>query len=113
MCYIDLDPCEVWKVTEVQKCRKRHVCQGCYTQIPVGSHYWKIFTIYDGHASEEKECDSCHAIFEEFAAEDGHTRSVPSYMAELIGECVYEDVDDPKNLRYLKMLEEMSARGPQ
>jgi len=109
----DLDPCEVWKLTEIKKSRKAHRCNCCGTTIPKGSSYFRLFTVHEGEASSEKSCQACHVEAQEFAADHG-TRGTPSYMVELYQECVLgaEDEDDAESwAKWSQVLEDITTRG--
>ena len=111
MCDFDLEPCDLWRMSEVKKCRKLHRCDCCHGPINAGSHYWILFSACDGEASKEKECDQCHEMAEAFSDHDGHCRSVPSYMVELISNCIWEDRSDPKVQQYKLWLNQVEMRG--
>ncbi len=95
MCYIDLDPCEVWDETVVKAARKLHRCHCCGGPILPSKPYVKHFFIIDGQATFEKMCMTCDRMSKRFQDDHGQ-RSNPSFMPELLADCISEDDDGSK-----------------
>lgn len=90
MCNLDIDPCEVWSETEIQKARKEHRCDCCGGTIAIGTRYKRIFMVNDGYASNETECAACSLMMVLFKAVH-HQWMSPSGMREVLQECFAED----------------------
>lgn len=112
MCDIgDLEPCEVWSERTV-KARKSHVCSCCGGAINPGEHYTKHFSVYEGDVTSEKMCSHCTEASEEFM-EVHHTRGCPSYMPDLISDCIHEEElygDTEMAAKWQKVQDAMEAR---
>lgn len=96
MCEINLDPCDVWKVSR-PKARKAHRCAACGGTIAPGTQYVRLFTLFDGEARDDASCAECWADNEAFGNADGHTMTAPGYFPELLRECVEWTEDDDGN----------------
>ncbi len=86
MCDIDLEPSDFWSERKA-KARKQHRCDCCGGAIRPGDVYLRHFSVYDGVAVTEKECPACMEMGERFAKEHGQ-RSNPSYMGQLLRDCL-------------------------
>jgi hypothetical protein len=90
MCQIDLEPCEVWQETH-RRARKSHVCHCCGGSIDSGEVYIVHFSVSDGEVTTEKMCALCDLAAADFQ-QHHKTRSNPSYMRELLEECLVDEV---------------------
>ncbi len=72
MCFLDPwdSPPTVFHVTR-PKARKDHRCCECQKAIPRGTHYSRIWGVWDGDARGFKVCDRCERIRELIQKEDG------------------------------------------
>lgn len=108
MCYIDLEPCDVWEENKVKAARKRHRCDACGGAVAVGESYYRHFSVYDDSATSEKICMPCYEAREVFAdAHDGQSTN-PSYFVELLNSCIGED--EESDTKWLPMLHAMMFR---
>lgn len=53
---------DFWAQPTHPKARKPHQCCTCYRTIDPGERYLRGFGIYDGHASDWKQCAHCEAM---------------------------------------------------
>ena len=93
MCFIDLDPCEVW-VERDRKARKEHVCHGCKRTIRVGETYLSHFDVFEGQPTSQKCCRECAADREEFAKEHDGMMGTPSRLLADLHDCLGEGDND-------------------
>jgi len=108
MCYIDLEPCEVFNETVVKAARKEHVCSCCGGRIKLGEGYVKHFSIFDDDVTKEKSCLGCVATATEFQKVHG-TRSNPSYMPDLLQQCIENEEDEGNTAMVEKWTTEIKA----
>ena len=109
MCYVDLEPCEVWTEWEV-KARKSHLCDCCRGVISKGQTYTRHFSKFDGEISSEKICHNCDVERSEFAKMHEHTTPSPSNTKDLIDECLHERESFRDMLKWARALRKMDAR---
>lgn len=118
MCYVDLDPAEVW-VEKHRKARafknkrkhKPHKCSCCGRVIKPGETYLKHFSVFEGRATHEKACAECEADRAEFAkAHDGMMGS-PAYLNDLLDECIGDSIDDEDIVQWEQMKQRIWDRG--
>jgi len=107
MCYIDLEPCEVWIETE-SRARKPHKCGCCGGVIRPGEVYVRHFSKFEGTVSAEKMCKPCEADRDEFAKAHDGMYSSPSYMPHLIHECIDEEPESRE--KWEPMLDRFKSR---
>lgn len=123
MCEINLEPCDVFQDTH-RRARKPHVCDCCGGAIDPGEVYIAHFSVMDGDITAEKMCALCDLAAADFQQEH-KTRSNPSYMRELLEEClvdetgqesVYIDDEETRQLmsataaKWKRYLDEMNER---
>jgi hypothetical protein len=122
MCNIDLEPCEVWSETW-RNAAKPHKCDCCHGPIVMGSRYVKFFMLFDGDPRSEKMCELCAKAMGEFAAHDGHMKTMPSGFDDLLIECIHDgdgvtidendnEVFDKETVRWKAMRDDIKARQP-
>jgi hypothetical protein len=106
MCFVDLDPCEVWRETE-RKARKSHRCSCCSSVIAAGDVYLVHFNVFEGAATNEKMCFPCRDDRKEFA--DGHegTLCSPGWLMTMVSDC---SSDYPEDAQWRAMLERIRGR---
>lgn len=110
MCDIDWSvDASVWNVRNVTA-RKPHACSCCGGTIASGELYIRHFSVHDGSPCSEKMCRPCAQISDLFAIEHKST-GVPSYMPQLLRECIdAEGADSEPGKRWTSALGEMRAR---
>ncbi len=108
MCFVDLEPCEVWRETE-RKARKPHRCSCCRGTIPAGDEYLVHFSVFQGDATSEKMCLPCRDDRKAFADAHEGTLCTPSFLREMVAECVSED-EDGDGAKWAAMLARIKAR---
>jgi hypothetical protein len=111
MCYIDLEPCDVWEVT-TRKARKPHRCASCSTAIQPGTVYTSIFSMVEGDASREACCPLCDEAAREFSEAHEGMRSNPSYLPTMLEDCIDEG-DEESETRWAPMLAAIRHRQRQ
>lgn len=126
MCSIDLDTCDVFTDTP-RKARKEHRCDCCRRIVLKGETYFKHFSLYEGHVTDEKCCKDCNDDRDEFAAAPGHMNCNPSSFMTVLHDCVVEnsylDADyvpphgpmtkhEEQDWRWKDMLAKLEARNP-
>jgi hypothetical protein len=91
MCELDFDEgATVWDERLIGRARKEHRCDTCNIAIGVGQSYMAHFSVFDGHASHEKQCLRCRAIGDAFTRE--HRSSVtPGSLLEFLDQCLDEE----------------------
>lgn len=107
MCYIDTEPCSVWRES-YRQARKPYKCACCRAPIAVGERYLYHFDVFEGDACQERLCLSCEADRETFADAHGGRSSSPSSFLHFLDECVSEDEESEQKWR--PMLERIHAR---
>jgi len=111
MCYVELEPCEVWTETEtLRRARKTHRCSSCKGPIRAGEEYLVHFSIMDGEICSEKSCAACTAARSEFGDAHGGIQPTPSYLPVLLADCVAEG-DAASDTRWRPMLNAVRARA--
>jgi hypothetical protein len=90
VCNVELESCSTFKETVIKAARKNHTCDCCSGPINKGEKYLKHFSVFDGHVSLEKQCSPCTNMVQEFYRVHGQY-SNPSYMPQLLRECIAED----------------------
>lgn len=106
MCYIDLEPAEVWSETE-RKARKPHKCSCCHGTIAAGQNYWTHFSVLDGDNTTEKICAACYTDREVFAYVHDGTLCTPGALPEMLQECIAEG--DKDGSQWAEMLKRIRA----
>jgi hypothetical protein len=110
MCYIDLDPCTVWRESE-RKARKAHRCSCCCRTIEVGEKYIVHFSIFEGDKLSNKCCYECNGDRMTFATAHEGNLPTPDFFPQMLAECISEgddDEDDPA-ARWQPMLDRIEA----
>jgi len=70
MCDIDFDEAaKVWRDHMIGRARKEHTCDTCWCLIAAGDSYLSHFDIFDGCATDEKQCLRCWTIANAFTRE--------------------------------------------
>jgi hypothetical protein len=117
VCYIDLEPCQVWTETQ-RKARKKHKCDCCGRVIKPGETYTRNFNKFDGVVSYSKGCAECIADRLTFAKAHSGQLFPPDSLKEMLEQCIYDDEDDGDDdgaytdpLRWHKMLDAIRERG--
>lgn len=109
MCYIELEPCQVWSEHE-RKARKAHTCSCCRGPIAPGERYLVHFSVLDGDTTSEKCCLACNAARLEFG--NAHDSiPTPQYFPVLLADCIAEG-DEESETRWKPMLQAIEARRP-
>lgn len=90
MCYIDLDPCEVW-VEQFYRAAKPHKCDTCGREIPKGRRYARIFMIFEGEPGTERACLPCFRAGGIFADAHDNMRPTPASLVEMLDQCIDEN----------------------
>ena len=108
MCEVnyDDDVCSVFSET-TPRARKPHRCDGCDAVIPVGTVHVRVFTVFDGDASSERECPACTKARVEFQKEHRFT-STPSSFGDFLETCI--DEGEPGVERWIAMRDAIAAR---
>ena len=109
MCYIDLEPCEVWQ-EHTYRARKAHTCGCCGRTIQPGLRYVHIFLVFEGDASFERSCLPCWHANGAFADAHDGMRCTPSSLVETIAACI--DEGDEGAAQWKRMLRRIEARRP-
>lgn len=116
MCDIDFDGDRPTLFNESRRtARKEYVCDSCHGTIRPGTLYGRVFSVVDGYASTEKSCTACVAISDDFKKDHHGQTGFPSYMTELLTECVDLERDHngpkaPAAKKWVKALGEMKRR---
>jgi hypothetical protein len=109
MCYVELEPAEVWEEKK-RKARKAHKCNSCLRTIAKGEVYHTHFSIYEDSPTSNKICAECFADRAAFG--DAHDCvGTPEYFPRMLAECVSEG--DPGDARWRPMLERINASREQ
>lgn len=109
MCDVFYEECSAWSET-TPIANKPHRCQCCGGPIAKGQRYRRVFFVFDGHATAEKECARCSSIAEEYRAAHG-MRWTPSQMRIALTDCVdYEGEDSEDGKRWAAAVEAMDLR---
>lgn len=108
MCYIDLEPCEVWNEA-ARKARKEHKCACCERTIRKGETYLVHFSVFEGDATSEKMCDECDTDRVTFGDNHGGVRGSPGYFKVMLADCIAEDGEE----RWKEMMDSIKARKHQ
>lgn len=112
MCYIELDPCELWR-EETRRARKVHRCSICLRVILIGERYVDHFSLDSGVVCKAKVCAECEADRQTFAAahdrEYGASLVQPPGFAQLLADCIAEG-DEESETRWKPMLTAIQAR---
>lgn len=93
MCFVDLDPCEVWQETN-RKARKEHKCSCCCRTIKVGEQYLVHFSVFEGNSLSDKCCDQCEGDRAEFALVHDGVLCTPHALPDMVRSCIGEGGDD-------------------
>ena len=109
MCYIDLEPCEVWQ-TSLYRARKEHRCDTCSRIIRPGLRYMRVFAVFEGQASTDRSCLPCWRAGGIFADAHDGMRCTPSSLVDMIRECI--DENDEGVGQWKRMLRRIQARTP-
>lgn len=116
MCYIDLEPADLWVEEKgVAKRDHRRPCSCCRRPILKGDVYWTHFSKCDGSVTSEKMCADCHADRDEFGKAHGGMVSTPSFFRQMLADCIHEnetEEDDGGETDWRPMLERIQARRP-
>jgi hypothetical protein len=108
MCFIDLDPCEVWDERE-RKARKEHKCGACGKTIRVGETYLTHFSVFEGNANSEKMCFPCRDDRKQFADAHDGTLMTPSFLRQMVAECISEG-DEESERQWKPLLDRIDSR---
>jgi hypothetical protein len=92
VCYIDLEPCEVWEENE-RKSRKQRSCSCCNGLIKVSEQYVSHFSVCEGEKNVESICMACHADRDVFAKHHDGTLCTPGWFSRMLIDCISEDED--------------------
>lgn len=111
MCFVDLDPCELWTEYE-RKARKPHKCACCYGTIKAGEFYLVHFSVFEGSPTSEKMCLPCKADRAEFAAAHGGMMHTPSWVETGVRNCIGEGDNDEQWRALLDRILARRAGGP-
>jgi hypothetical protein len=114
MCYIDLDPCEVWS-ERTRKARKEHRCSSCCRTIAVGETYIVHFSIFEGDRLSNKCCMECDRDRDTFATAHEGNLPTPDFFPQMLADCISEgddDEDDPAT-NWQPMLDRIEASRKQ
>lgn len=106
MCFIDLEPCDLWIETE-HKARTPKVCSSCRGSIRPGETYTKHFSKYDGLVTSNVMCKPCDDDRAKFAEAHENLQPTPDYFRVMLRECVTDAADDP----WMPMLRAMDERA--
>ena len=111
MCYIDLEPCDLWVENEVTA-RKPHKCSSCRGVIQPKAKYWTHFSKLDGNITTGRICAACHDDRAEFAAAHEAMLCDPGFFPQMLQDCIHdnEEEDDAQNEAWKAMLERMRER---
>lgn len=109
MCYLDLEPCEVFDERE-RRARKEHKCDCCHGLILKGQKYHSHFSIFENEITSEKICEKCYADREKFAKEHDNMRTTPGYTYEAITECYHESDGWREKVKWKRILKRMDRR---
>lgn len=104
MCFVDLDPCEVWQERD-RKARKEHKCSCCHRTIKPGEMYLVHFSVFEGNPESQKCCKECEADRAEFAKAHDGTLCTPHHLPEMVRSCIGEGDDDAAWEAMLKRIE--------
>lgn len=100
MCYVDLEPCEVWNERQ-RKARKSHRCECCRGTIAAGEMYFAHFSVFEGDATNAKMCLRCNTDRDLFAAAHDGKLPTPGGFYAMLRECISEN--DPDDDRWRPM----------
>jgi hypothetical protein len=109
VCFVDLDPCEVWREYH-RTARKGHTCSCCRRAILKGETYLVHFSIFERRPTSEKCCGECEADRKAFADAHGGTLCTPSFLLEMLRECVGEEPESEETWR--PVIDRIVARRP-
>jgi hypothetical protein len=112
MCYIELEPCTVWRETP-RTARKVHRCSVCARAIQPGELYIDHFSLDENGPCTAKVCSDCRQAQDIFAAahedEYGPSYIQPPGFATLLSDCIAEG-DEESETRWRPMLNAINAR---
>jgi hypothetical protein len=109
MCYIDLEPCDVWEEIRVNKARKEHRCSCCRRIIAVGESYLAHFSIFEHEACHEKLCADCEQDRKAFAEAHDAILCTPGYLPEMLESCIADEPESKE--KWEPMLAAIMTRG--
>lgn len=109
MCYIDLEPCEVWQEA-IQRAKKPHQCDTCGRPIPAGIRYAKVFMVFEGEPGTEKACLPCWRAGGVFAEAHEGMRCTPASLVDMLLSCI--DENDEGVGQWKRMLNRIRKRTP-
>jgi hypothetical protein len=98
MCYVDLEPCEVWEERH-RKARRQHRCSCCRRAIQPGEQYLVHFSVFEGNAETQKCCAECERDRQTFADAHGGTLCQPSFLPEMLGNCIGDEPESEADWR--------------
>lgn len=110
MCYVDLEPCEVWDERERKAC-KSHKCNCCGGAIRPGEMYLVHFSVFEGLPNSEKMCGPCRDDRKEFADAHDGTLCQPHHLWEMVSGCIGEGFDEGDDEKWKAMLARIDDRG--
>jgi hypothetical protein len=113
MCVVDLDGgSEVWRESE-QRARKVYRCYSCGALVLPGETYRRIFSVYEGDASDMPICEICSAASDAFceAHDLGGMSDVRSFVQDCASDGDYPRTEDP--WRYWLFLIDLNERRSQ
>jgi hypothetical protein len=109
VCYIELEPCEVWDETK-RRARKAHRCSCCKGPIAPGEIYLVHFSVMDGEVTSEKCCARCEEARGEFRDAHESMTPTPGYFPFLLADCIAEG-DEESETKWRPMLVAILARA--
>lgn len=109
MCFIDLEPCEVWQ-EHIYRAAKAHMCGCCGRTIRPGLRYVQIFLVLEGEADTERSCLPCWRANGVFAHAHDGMRCTPSSFVDMLHGCIDENEEGVG--QWKRMLRRIEARRP-
>lgn len=99
----DEDVSTIWEVRRV-RARKSYRCETCCAPIHAGEAYARIFSLFEGQASDQTVCVPCQDDNEEFGKAHGYSPN-PSAFYSYLSECIRDEGE-----RWAPMLERLNTR---
>ena len=108
MCVIEFDDyCEVWE-NAIRTAREQHQCDSCFRPIRRGEQYRDHFSVFQGDATDEKQCSDCMVDAETF--DNAHKCGlIPGDFHHYLVKCI-ADGDDESEKLWKPMLKRLEAR---
>ena len=95
MCYVDLEPCELFE-EKIVKAKKQHKCSCCFGKINVDENYLRHFSVFEGEKTFNKACMLCYNDRDKFAQEHDGMLCAPEWFENLLRDCIVEDTESEK-----------------